>query len=230
MKKEIIKIKNIPAIVWGEHSDKVFIYVHGKCQNKEYAESFAEIADKKGYQILSFDLPKHGDRVNENIPCDIWNGISDLQDIISYATNNWKKISLFGCSIGAFFALHAYKFYEFETCLFHSPIIDMEYLINQMFLWFNVNEKLLQEKGDISTPVETLSWKYYCYVKEHPISAWKTSTHILFGGKDTMQTEHIMQRFIKNFGGTLTISNDSEHAFLSPKDKDIVNQWLLNSI
>ncbi len=44
-----------------------------------------------------------------------------------------------------------------------------------------------------------------------------------------MQTEFIIQDFIKNFGGTLTKSKDSEHAFLSQKDKDIVNQWLLNS-
>lgn len=229
MIKRTLTIKNIPSIVWGEHKSKVFIYVHGKFQSKVYAESFAEIAEKKGYQTLSFDLPRHGDRAEENTPCDIWHGISDLQNIMAYATERWKNISLFGCSLGAFFALHAYKDFAFENCLFHSPIIDMEYLINKMFLWFNVSEQQLEKRGEIETPIDTLSWKYYSYVKEHPITCWKTPTNILFGGKDSMQTESIMQDFITKFGGRLTISQYSDHPFLSEQDKIIVTKWLQNS-
>ena len=80
-----IKINNIPAIIWGEKSDKVYIHVHGKMSSKEYAENFARIADKKGYQTLSFDLPEHGERENNNYRCDIWNGIYDLTEIGDYA-------------------------------------------------------------------------------------------------------------------------------------------------
>ena len=60
----------------GEPSDKIYIYVHGKQGYKEYAEAFAKIAEDKGYQTLSFDLPKHGERKGAPATCDIWQGIS----------------------------------------------------------------------------------------------------------------------------------------------------------
>ena len=34
MKIERIKINNIPAIIWGEKSSKVFIAIHGNMSNK----------------------------------------------------------------------------------------------------------------------------------------------------------------------------------------------------
>lgn len=51
--KKKIKIGNIPAILWGESSDKIYIFVHGKMSNKESAQGFAEIAVKRGYQVSS---------------------------------------------------------------------------------------------------------------------------------------------------------------------------------
>lgn len=66
MIKEKLKIKDIPAIIWGKKSDKIYIYVHGKNGSKEEAEMFAEKAVDKGFQVLSFDLPEHGERKNEN--------------------------------------------------------------------------------------------------------------------------------------------------------------------
>lgn len=50
-------VEDIPAVLWGEPSAKIYIYVHGKQGYKEYAEAFAKVAEKKGYQTLSFDLP-----------------------------------------------------------------------------------------------------------------------------------------------------------------------------
>ena len=69
-------VEDIPAVLWGEPSAKIYIYVHGKQGYKEYAEAFAKIAEDKGYQTLSFDLPKHGERKEAPEPCDIWQGIS----------------------------------------------------------------------------------------------------------------------------------------------------------
>lgn len=47
-------------MLWGGPSDKIYIYVHGKQGYKEYAEAFAKVAEEKGYQTLSFDLPIWG--------------------------------------------------------------------------------------------------------------------------------------------------------------------------
>ena len=59
MKTEKIKINNIPSIIWGEKSNKVFIAVHGNMSNKEdeVIKILAEKVVSKGYQLLSFDLP-----------------------------------------------------------------------------------------------------------------------------------------------------------------------------
>lgn len=47
MKIQNIKIGNIPSIIWGDRSDKVYVHVHGKMSCKEHARDFAEIAVKK---------------------------------------------------------------------------------------------------------------------------------------------------------------------------------------
>ena len=133
-------VEDIPAVLLGEPSDKIYIYVHGKQGYKEYAEAFAKIAEKKGYQTLSFDLLKHGERKGAPEPCDIWQGIKDLEKIAAFTFGKWQNVSLFACSIGAFFALHAYAEKPFKKCLFQSPIIDMPWLIKQMMLWFDVSE------------------------------------------------------------------------------------------
>lgn len=38
MKTQKFIINNIPVIIWGNESKKVYIYVHGKMSCKEYAE------------------------------------------------------------------------------------------------------------------------------------------------------------------------------------------------
>lgn len=224
MKRQLLKIDNIPAVVWGKTSDKAYLYVHGKCQNKESAENFAGIAENKGWQTVSFDLPENGKRKGES--CDVRDAIGALDKAGRYVFGRWKETALYGCSIGAFFALHAYKDKKFSNCLFLSPVIDMEYLIQKMFVRYSVTERELEMRGEIPTPAETLSWEYYRYVKEHPVGLWNTPAHILFGGRDDMQTEKIMRTFTERFGGTLTVSSESEHSFLTEKDGEIVSDWL----
>lgn len=60
----------------------------------------------------------------------------------------------------------------------------MEYLIQQMFLWFQVTEERLCVEKEIPTPVDTLRWDYYQYVREHPVCDWSIPASILYGGKE----------------------------------------------
>lgn len=97
--------------------------------DKESAETFARIAENKGYQTISFDLPEHRGRKDENYRCDIWNGISDLHQISAYTFANWKSVSLFACSLGAYFKNVADSiFFEYDkfgrrlkSCRFSFP-------------------------------------------------------------------------------------------------------------
>lgn len=230
MNRERIEIAGIPALVWGEPSEKVYLCVHGKMASKESAEGIARIAAEKGYQTVSFDLPRHGERVGEMDLCDIWNGIRDLTAVAEYVFARWREVSLYACSLGAFFALHAYADRGFKKCLFQSPILDMEYLIRQMMLWFGISEERLKREGEIDTPIDTLSWKYYQYVLEKPIERWPHPTSILFAGKDNLQSREVVERFVDRFGCHLTVSENSLHPFMEEPDIPVVENWLKEHI
>lgn len=68
MTQHNLKIQGIPAIIWGDDADRAYIYVHGKMSQKEEAQDFAQKAAQRGYQVLSFDLPQHGERKGEAYP------------------------------------------------------------------------------------------------------------------------------------------------------------------
>ena len=231
MNTERFNIENIPAILWGDRSDKVYIYVHGKMSSKADAEGFAKIAVERGYQVLSFDLPEHGDRKNENDPCNVWNGVRDLEIVGRYVYQNWKDISLFACSLGAYFSLLTYQDMPFKKCMFLSPILNMEQLIKNMMLWFDVTEETLKEKQIIQTPMgEPLDWNYYCYVKEHPIIKWNKPTAILYGSEDNLTEREVVDNFVNRFGCDLTILQGSEHYFHTHEQLAFSNQWIINEI
>ncbi len=230
MRKERIKINNIPAIVWGEPSDKVWLCVHGKMSSKESAEGIAGVAARRGCQTVSFDLPQHGERINEPARCDIWNGIRDLSAVGEYVFAHWEEVNLYACSLGAYFSLHTYHDLPFRRCLFQSPILDMKYLVGQMMIWFDVTEERLEREKEIDTPVDLLRWDYYQYILAHPAPAWNSPTDILFGGKDNLQTLDIIRSFAERNGCSITFSENSEHPFMSESDARIVMEWLNKQI
>ena len=230
MRTNRIAIQGIPTIVWGEASDKVYLCVHGKMSSKESVAGLAAIAQEKGYQTLSFDLPQHGERKGESNRCDIWNGMHDLAVVGEYVFAHWKKVHLYACSLGAFFCLHTYSKYGIKKCLFQSPILDMEYLIEQMMQWFDVSEEQLRQEQEVDTPIDVLSWKYWQYVKQHPVCSWDIPTCILYGGKDNLQSRQVTNNFVERFGCKLTVSECSEHPFMKEEDILIVEQWLRDNI
>ena len=228
MKKTNLKINGIPSILWGETSERLYIFVHGKLSCKEDAADFAEIACKKGYQVLSFDLPEHGQRKDEGLACDVWNGIKDLQTVGFYVLQGgWKEIFLFANSLGAYFSLLAYTDYPFKSCLFLSPILNMERLIQNMLLWSHTGEQELEEKGLIPTEFgETLDWRYYTYVKEHPIKKWDVPTCILYPSADHLTERNVVDAFVSEFRADLVVFPNGEHWFHTEEQLAFLRQWL----
>ena len=227
MLKQPIIIKSIPALIWGAPSDNVYIFVHGKTSRKEEAEGFANIAAGKGFQVVSFDLPGHGERKSENYKFTIQHGVYGLCLISDFAISRWKNNSLFGISLGAYFGLVAYQDIRFGKCLFLSPILDMERLIQIMMKEFHVSEEQLKEKQEIPTPVgETLSWPYYALVREHPITKWENQTYILYGSNDNLTERPGVDAFVTKFHCKLEVLQDGEHDFHTKKQMEVVDKWL----
>ncbi|GAA0077754.1 alpha/beta hydrolase [Clostridium sp. CTA-5] len=229
MIKQNLEIENIPAILWGDRSDKLFIVVHGNMSNKadDSIIVFAEEATARGYQVLSFDLPKHGDRKDEAYDCKVQNCIQDLNSIMHYTQSLSNNISVFACSMGTYFSLLAYKDISLKQCLFLSPVVNMERIIENMMTWFNISENKLKIEKEILTPVgQTLYWDYYCYVKEHPIVNWNNLTSILYGSEDNLCEFDVISKFAKQFDCDLQIMKNGEHYFHTKEHLQFFRKWL----
>ncbi|SFD27583.1 alpha/beta hydrolase [Clostridium uliginosum] len=233
MIKQNLKIENIPTILWGEKSDKLFVVVHGNMSNKadDFIVVFAEEATARGYQVLSFDLPEHGERKAENYPCKVQNCVKDLDTLMRYAKSLSNNIGVFASSMGAYFSLLAYSHEPLKQCLSLSPIVNMEHIINNMMTWFNVSEDRLKSEKEISMPNgHILYWDYYCYVKEHPIATWDKPTSILYGSEDNMCEFDVISGFVQRFYCNLEVMENGEHYFHTEEQLQFFRQWLKKHI
>nr|WP_321522549.1 alpha/beta hydrolase [uncultured Macellibacteroides sp.] len=222
-----MQIGNIPVILYGSASDKLFLYVHGKHSSKEDAEYFVPIVERCGYQTMSFDLPEHGERINESYPCTVQNGVHDLKEIYSFIQDKYTCISLYACSLGAYFSLVAFQEVKFDRCLFLSPILDMERLILNMMKWSKISEDELKEKGEYQTSFgETLSWDYYEYVRNNPVKKWVSPTFILYGENDSLTERGVLDSFAQNNNCDVTIMPNGEHYFHTKDQLDYLENWL----
>lgn len=231
MIKTNLTIEGIPAILWGESSDKLSIAVHGNVSSKDdnVIVIFAEEAIDKGYQVLSFDLPEHGDRKGEDYACKVQNCVSDLNAIMRYALTISSNISVFACSVGSYFSLLAYRDLPLEQCLFLSPVLNMERIISNMMAWFNVSEDRLKAEKEIETPIgQTLYWDYYCYVKSHPINTWNKPTAILYGSDDNISQFDVVMDFAKSYHCKLQVLERGEHYFHTEEQLQFFRLWLDN--
>ena len=182
MQIQSILLENIPAILWGNTSNRLYLYIHGQDGNKEEAATFAEIVCRKGWQVLSIDLPGHGERRAEINSFNPWHIIPELHSIEKFINTRWKRQALFANSIGAWFSLLCFENKRFEQSLFVSPVLDMKLLISKMMNWANVTEEQLERAKLIPTSFgQDLSWEYWQYVLEHPVVKWGTPTKILYG-------------------------------------------------
>lgn len=229
MKQTAFKIGHIPALLWGEPANRLIVAVHGNLSHKAdtVIELLAEECVPRGYQVLSFDLPEHGERKNESTRCKVQPCVQELCAVMEFARTQAQDISLFGCSIGAYFSLLAYQNETLRQALFLSPVVDMERIIQNMMMWFSISESRLQTEQEIGTPIgQTLYWDYYCYVKEHPIIQWAKKTAILYGTNDEICPADTVTNFTNRFGCQLTTLAQGEHFFHSPEQLSCYRKWL----
>ena len=226
MKKSCLQIGQTSAILWGETADKIYLFIHGKGGNKEEAARFAEIVCAKGCQVLSIDLPKYGESGFDKDIYVPWYVVPELRSIMLYLKPRWRKIGLRATSIGAWFSMLAFENETIEKCLLVSPILDMERLIHNMMQWACVSEEMLQRKQEIKTDFgETLSWKYFTYVKEHPILKWESPTVILYAGKDNLTERCVVDAFCMRFYADISVMETGEHWFHTSEQLAVLDQW-----
>ena len=224
MKEAKFDIHGIPAVLYGEESDRLYLFIHGKCGCKEEAGDFAETVSSRGWQVLGIDLPEHGSRKGETDAFDPWHLVPELQTVLDYAKTRWSRIALRANSIGAYFAMLALD----TPCraLLVSPILDMEGLILAMMGKAGVTESRLREEGEIETGSgPTLSWEYLCWVRQHPSHAWGCPVHILYGNKDDMTPWNTVQKYANRQGAKVTLAEGAGHWFHTPEELALLKKW-----
>ena len=232
MKVERISLAGVPAVVCGEPSKHIFLFIHGMGGSREEAVAFAEIVQSKGWQVIGVDLPEHGERKNETerfypwvaVPelCAVWDALEQSQP---------EKIALRANSIGAWFSMLAFGDRQVPQSLFVSPILDMSRLIEKMMLWANVTKEGLQERKIIETGFgQPLSWDYYCYAKQHLVENWSSPTSLLYGSLENLTDRSDIDAFAERFHCDLTVMENGEHWFHTEEQLAVLNDWIAERV
>lgn len=149
-----------------------------------------------------------------------------MQAAYKKAHEKYGHVIVVANSIGAYFAMHALQHCKVEQALFISPILDMERLILDLMSRACVSEEHLRTQGEISTSFgETLSWKYLCYAREHPLQ-WNVPTEILYAGKDHLTSRQTVDAFVTTHRAKLTVMEEGEHWFHTEEQLLFLDSWL----
>ena len=193
---------------------RAILYSHGKGGSAAEADRFRAISP--GFDVLGVDY-------RGELP---WEAAPQIAAAYEEARRQYEHIILLTNSIGTYFAMLALGDRAPDRALFVSPVLDMERLILDMLGWAGVSEQALREQGEIPTDFgETLSWKYLCYVREHPI-AWQVPTEILYAGGDHLVSRQTVEWFAAAHGAGLTVLENGEHWFHTEEQLAFLDGWV----
>lgn len=240
MQVQKLNIQGIPSILWGNDDSKMksadgsklILAVHGRHSSKidDCIWILAEEAVSLGYQVLSFDLPKHGERVYEPEPGRVEKYVKELAIMMEEAKRRSNQIYLFGCSMGAYLSLLAFQDEPIQYAWFLSPVTDMERMICQLMKQNGIDEERLCREGSIEIQPETLYWDYYSYVKEHPIKEWSHPTAILRGEYDSLCEYEAVLDFADKYRCDLEVQKGGEHWFHTEEQLTYYREWIRNRL
>lgn len=215
-------IGDVSSVMFGERSDRVFLFIHGKGGNKKEARRFYDVIGDRGYQVIGIDIKKR----KEDDDVYPWVIVPKLKEVMEYLKRHYKEVSIRANSIGAYFAMLAFCDDEIKQSLFVSPIVDMEKLIKDMMKWANVTEDDLRKKKKIYTDFnQILSYEYLIYVREHKIKRWNNKTSVLYAENDNLTDINEIKEFTYKHSSDLKIMENGEHYFHTSEQLEFLKNW-----
>lgn len=193
---------------------ELIIYVHGKGGSAEEAGHYRPLFPNSA--VVGFDY-------QAQTP---WEAKEEFPRFFARQKGQGRRLTLIANSIGAFFALSSLDETLVDRAWFISPVVDMEGLICSMMRQARVTEAELAERGEIPTALgETLSWRYLCYVREHP-PVWRVPTRILYGEHDGLTAPETISAFAAQCHAALTVMPGGEHWFHTEEQLRFLDGWL----
>ena len=194
------------------------IYVHGKGGNAQEATHYAPLFPES--EVLGFDYRAQT----------TWEAALEFPAFFKAHRKGDSRLLLIANSIGAYFSMTLLDEGLVDRALMVSPIVDMAKLIEDMMAWAGVTEEQLRARGEIPTSFgETLSWKYLCCAREHPIS-WRVPTAILCGERDSLTSQQTFAAFASRIHAPLTVMPGGEHWFHTPEQLAFLDSWVRRSL
>lgn len=192
---------------------RIVVYVHGKGGSAAEAGHFVPLFP--GCEVIGFDYCAQTP----------WEAKEEFPQFFAELRKRCDRLTLISNSIGAFFSLSSLDGLVDDTYLI-SPVVDMEKLIGDMMTWANVTEQRLEERREVATDFgETLSWRYLCYVREHPVE-WRVPTRILYGERDNLTSKETISAFAERVGAELTVMPGGEHWFHTAEQMRFLDVWI----
>lgn len=192
----------------------LMVYIHGKGGSAAEAAHYAALFPQR--KVIGFDY-------HAQTP---WDAQEEFRRFFAEQRQSHARLTLIANSIGAFLSLSSLDETLVDAAYFISPVVDMKQLIGTMMQQFHVTEQALAEQSEIPTQWgETLSWRYLCYVREHPI-VWRVPTRILYGECDPLTSLETITAFAKQHTATLTVMPGGEHWFHTEEQMRFLDSWL----
>ena len=230
----LAKGHDIPAVFWGNPADAMIIAVHGMMSNKTDAviADLADVVVCKGYCVLSFDLPEHGERMGTDFALTPDHAVGDLQSVYDYAKTCTRSIVLFGCSLGAYLSLIAYPEGHPQQVLFLSPLVDMQSFIQGVMTINNIDDEQLKREQTIAIPNgPPLSWAYLQQAIARPVSpTWDCPIDILYGANDTVVPKSQIDNFAQRYRAQVQILAGGDHFFHTKDQMTTFRSWIDRSL
>lgn len=213
VKKISIKTQKV-TFIKAASCNTLVLYIHGKG---------GTLAEAEHYKPLFPDCDVIGLDYKAKTP---WEAKLEFPITFQTLSAVYDHVILIANSIGAYFSMHALPQEKIKKAYFISPVVDMEKLIGNMMNWANVSEDELRKKETIKTAFgETLSWKYLCYVRSHPIR-WTVPTEILYGGQDNLTDMETITAFANINHAELSIMENGEHWFHTKEQMSVLDRWI----
>ena len=195
-------------------SNKNIVYVHGKGGSAEEAEK---------YRVLFPSYYVYGIEYVKSTP---WEAGKEIRDSITSLSLLPDKLILIANSIGAFFSMHAGIEEYIKKAFFISPIVDMKKLILEMITLSRITDEELKRRKTVRTDSgEELSWDYYSFVTDHPVT-WNVPTEVLYGSEDTLTKPETIRSFCLEHSAALTVMEGGEHWFHTEEQMNFLYKWI----
>lgn len=215
MEVRTFPIGDIPAILFGPASARVYLFLHSEGGQKEDAEEFGKIAAAHGWQTLAVDIPRQSGTDGQALYPGIM--ISELRKVYQYLSKNWRQIAVRADGLNAWYVMMALHDKPLEQCLFVSPVLDVQSAID-----YAVQSDSTQTDQIPPDEIE-LAAEYRIYAEQSPLCKWRVPTEILFAAGDVNVWS------VGDFGEPnpckLTIEQNCGRAFAEPEERERLRAW-----